>query len=122
MSQFGDKLKELRGSLTLYDVEKGTGISRAQIMRYESKQALPTPESTEKLANLFEVPYEELRLAYYEDLLVSSQEKKVVLKWAKDRLYSPTEQKLIEKIRQLSPEQQETFIERVLQFMDDMKP
>lgn len=63
----GEKLKTLRGSLSLFDVEKGTGISRATIRDYERSKYPPPPESLKKLAEYYEIPYVELRTLYFED-------------------------------------------------------
>jgi transcriptional regulator with XRE-family HTH domain len=88
------RLKELRGERSLLDIEKGTGISRVQIMRFEKAQRVPNPTNLRQLAEFFTVPYEELRSLYYEDLFQNKDEQRIVLKWAKKHLDSGLLQKL----------------------------
>jgi len=66
MSELGDLLKRFRGESSLFEVEKATQVSRAQLMRYE-KGLLPKEATLRKLADYFEVPYIELRKVYYAD-------------------------------------------------------
>ena len=86
MLHLSKRLKELRGERSLLDIEKGTGISRVQIMRFEKAQRVPNPTNLRQLAEFFNVSYEELRSLYYEDLFQNKDEHRIVLKWAKKHL------------------------------------
>lgn len=86
MSQLGAKLRELRGMLSLMDVERGTGISRIEISRYEQGRYAPSPQNLVKLAAFFEVPYDILRMLYYEDLFEDPKERAIALEWARQHL------------------------------------
>lgn len=85
MSCLGDRLKELRGALSLVDVEKGTGLSRIGVSRYEQGVNVPEPTNLKKLAEFYEVPYSELRKLYLEDLYSDSEELAIVLEWAEEK-------------------------------------
>lgn len=86
MSHLGAKLRELRGTHSLLDVERGTGISRIEISRYEQGKYSPSPPNLEKLAHFYELSYQELRLLYYEDLFQDPKERDIILYWAKQQL------------------------------------
>ncbi|WP_342042831.1 helix-turn-helix domain-containing protein [Bacillus sp. OTU2372] len=67
MNEFGNYLKELRGKLSLRDVQKGTGISHTYLSTLEKgydprtkKQRKPTPEILKKLSLFYGVSYTEL--------------------------------------------------------------
>lgn len=83
MSHLSQQLRALRGERSLLDIEKGTGISRVQIMRFEKAQRVPNPTNMRQLAEFFGVTYQDLRTLYYEDLLANPEEKQIVLAWAK---------------------------------------
>ncbi|WP_303672518.1 helix-turn-helix domain-containing protein [Vampirovibrio chlorellavorus] len=76
MSRLGDRLKELRGNLSLMDVEKGSGIPRFTISRYESGENVPSPSKIKQLAAFFEIPYPELRKTFYEELFLTNPDEK----------------------------------------------
>ena len=81
MTLLGDSLKELRGAdLSLYDVQRGTGISRGLIQAYERGEKVPGPENLVKLAEFYEVPYEDIRSRYYLECFASPQELEAALK------------------------------------------
>lgn len=84
MSHLGDRLKELRGELSLVDVEKGTGLSRIGISRYEQGVNIPEPTNLKKLAEFYEVSYKELRKLYLEDFYSDPEERKIVFEWANE--------------------------------------
>jgi transcriptional regulator with XRE-family HTH domain len=85
MSRLGEQLKELRQGRSLVSVEKGTGISRIEISRYEQGRYAPSPPNLKKLAVFYEVSYSTLRLLYYEDLLTEPEERAIVLEWARNQ-------------------------------------
>lgn len=55
-----ETLRKLRGDKSLLYVEKGTGISRVQIMRFEKGRRLPKVTPLKKLAEFFQVPFQDL--------------------------------------------------------------
>jgi len=83
MSHLSAKLRELRGDRSLLDIEKGTGITRVQIMRFEKCIRVPNPKNLRQLADFFQTSYSELRQLYYEDLFNDPEERQIVLNWAK---------------------------------------
>jgi transcriptional regulator with XRE-family HTH domain len=79
MSRLGDRLKELRGNLSLLDVEKGSGIPRFTVSRYESGENVPSSSKIRQLADFYEVPYPELRKLFYEELFHSEPSEREAL-------------------------------------------
>ena len=75
MNELGEFLKTLRGSLSLREVQDGTGISHTYLSTLEKgydprtkKQRKPTPEVLGKLARFYKVRYKDLMfLAGYLD-------------------------------------------------------
>lgn len=82
MSRLGERLKELRGVTSLYELAKQVGIDRSVLSRYERGVQAPEPLFLQKLANYFKVPYRELRKLYYEDFFSDSTERDIVVEWA----------------------------------------
>jgi transcriptional regulator with XRE-family HTH domain len=82
MGLLGERLKELRGTRALYDVEKATGITRIEVSRYEKGSYYPSPKNLSKLAEFFGVTYDELRILYYDDFFSDPKERELVLQWA----------------------------------------
>ena len=80
------RLQELRGNLSLYEIEKGTGIHRKDISRYESGKYQPTRPTLKKLAEYFGVSYEELLFLYFDEQYPESEEQEVIYKWASQKL------------------------------------
>lgn len=87
MSSLGDKLKELRGTRSFYEIGKACKLIPNDISRYEQAKRVPSSEVLDRLAAYFDVTYDELRKLYYDDLFnADSRERKIVLAWAKDNL------------------------------------
>jgi len=84
VSRLGDRLKELRGTLSLVDVQKGTGLSRSGVSRYEQGVNVPEPTNLKKLAEYYEVTYKELRKLYFEDIYSDPEERKILLEWVSE--------------------------------------
>lgn len=82
MSRLGERLKQLRGEASLYDIEKAITVGRSLLSRYERGIQTPDVEMLHKLANHFRVPYRELRKLYYEDFFSDSTERDIVVEWA----------------------------------------
>lgn len=76
MSRLGAYLEKLRGNLSLFDVQKGTGIHRFAVSKYETGKNIPPPDSMKKLAEFYEISLIELQKRYFEDLFFSSPEQK----------------------------------------------
>jgi transcriptional regulator with XRE-family HTH domain len=76
VNELGDFLKKLRGTLSLREVQEGTGISHTYLSTLEKgydprtkKQRKPTPEVLQKLARFYKVRYKDLMfLAGYLDI------------------------------------------------------
>ncbi len=84
-NQLGQKLKELRNTKTLYQVESESGINRSQLRRYELGR-IPEPEVLQRLADFYQVPYKELKALSFEDLFPKgSKDRALLLEWAKAR-------------------------------------
>lgn len=78
----GDKLKELRGTRSLYEVGKACKLIPNDVSRYEKGKRVPTPEVLERLANYYGITYKELRKLYYSDILANDErEKEVIVEW-----------------------------------------
>ncbi|MCM3125836.1 helix-turn-helix transcriptional regulator [Mesobacillus subterraneus] len=67
MNYLGDFLKDLRGNLSLREVQEGTGISHTYLSTLEKgydprtkKQRKPNPEVLQKLARFYKVSYSDL--------------------------------------------------------------
>jgi transcriptional regulator with XRE-family HTH domain len=84
MSRLGEYLKELRGDLSLYEVQKGTGLSRNLISLYESAKQVPTIPTLKKLSEFYEVPYRHLRKLSFEDLYSDPEDRSIILEWAEE--------------------------------------
>ncbi len=78
-SHLGDMLKKLRANLSLYDIEKGTGLHRYVVSKYETGKNIPSVEQLKILAEFYEYPYQALRKLYFEDLLMQDDEDWLVL-------------------------------------------
>lgn len=89
MPLLAERLKELRGELSIYEVGKGTGINRGHIQRYESGELLPPIPKLKQIAEFYEVPYSELWFLYFEDLHNTPEEQTLILAWAKKKLQKP---------------------------------
>jgi transcriptional regulator with XRE-family HTH domain len=76
-----NKLKDLRGSRSTYDVEKGTGIKRAEINTYEKGGYYPSAANLKKLAHYFDVTYSELRKLYYAETITDPEEQEAIKSW-----------------------------------------
>lgn len=84
MSKLGERLKELRGEASLYEVSKETGVPRGDISAYEKGEHLPTARTLAKLSDYYEVSYDELRKLYYDAYFSDPKERQIVLAWARE--------------------------------------
>jgi transcriptional regulator with XRE-family HTH domain len=76
------RLRELRGELSLYKVEEGSGIPRSMLKRYESGENLPEDMTLEKLSTYYQVDYAELKTLYYEDFFPhASINRQILFDW-----------------------------------------
>jgi transcriptional regulator with XRE-family HTH domain len=83
VNSLGQKLGELRGKTSLYEIEQKTQVPRINLSRYEQGLHLPTEKVLKKLALYFNVTYDELRILYYKDFFAKHPaEREIVLKWA----------------------------------------
>jgi transcriptional regulator with XRE-family HTH domain len=122
VTYLGSKLKELRGSLSLYEVGEDTGIPRIEISRYERGQHLPTPKNLKKLADYYEVPYEDLRVLYFSDYFSEeNDDRPIVLRWALKEALNTKEMDIIEAFRGISPSKQAEIQEHLLALLKEAK-
>jgi transcriptional regulator with XRE-family HTH domain len=117
MALLGAKLRELRGDLSLYEVSKATGIASADLSRYEKEDYHPSPGNLKKLADYYEVPYEDLRLLHYEDVFSDSEELGIVLKWANQKEYQSEELILIDTLRQVPLEKRAQLLAQFMKLI-----
>lgn len=118
MSQLAKKLRQLRGNLSLHEVGKGSGVASADLGRYESGHYYPTKSSLKKLAEYYEIPYEDLRLLYYEDIYADDgEERDVIIKWAFRNRYVADTLIILEYLRQVSPEKQDMVRCQILEIL-----
>jgi transcriptional regulator with XRE-family HTH domain len=77
------KLRELRGSRTLYSIEKEIQISRGTLLKYETGQLVPEKNRLTLLSKYYKVSYESLFGLLLEDLFPAhSLEREIVVQWA----------------------------------------
>jgi len=82
-NHLGQKLRELRGDKTIYQVAKEVQIDRTQLKRYEEGR-IPADEVLEKLAQFYDVPFDALRIMGFEDQFpVDSRQRQILIKWVK---------------------------------------
>jgi len=79
-NHLGQKLKELRGNLSLYEVEKDVGITRISIQRYESGERVPEDRNLEILAEYYQVPFELLKTLIFQNKYPSGSRDFSILK------------------------------------------
>jgi transcriptional regulator with XRE-family HTH domain len=76
------RLRELRGELSLYKVEEGSGIPRSMLKRYESGENLPEDLTLQKLSRFYDVEYSELKMLYFEDFFPEdSINRQILFQW-----------------------------------------
>jgi transcriptional regulator with XRE-family HTH domain len=120
MGRLGEKLKELRGNRSLYEVSKGSDVPSADLGRYEAQEYHPTKPTLKKLAEYFEVSYKELRFLHYEDNFADDPEElSAVIDWAIRKNYTSSEIKLIASLRQLPVEKHEALLNEFLKKIQD---
>lgn len=85
-SRLGQRLRELRGFTSLYDIERTAQITRTLLSRYERGKHIPSPNALRKLAKVYGVTYEELRILELEDLYVGTEDEPILLAWAQRQL------------------------------------
>lgn len=82
MSRLGERLRQLRGTQTLGDIERALDIARIVVSRYERGQRVPEAYMLKKLALHYGVSYKELRKLHFEDLYTDPEEREIILEWA----------------------------------------
>ena len=81
MPLLGTRLKELRVDLSFYEIGKAIGMTHGNLGKYEQGEVLPSRNTLRKLANYFEVSYQELFLLYLEDTYIDEDERQYVKEW-----------------------------------------
>lgn len=81
MPNLGKRLKELRGSLSFYEVGKAMGMTHGNLSKYEQGDVLPSRATIRKLADYYEVPYQELFELYLEDTYPTVEERAYIRQW-----------------------------------------
>ena len=90
MRFLADQLRKLRGSKTLYQVQQETGLPRITISRYERGENIPSAANLKKLSHYYGCDYKELRILYYNDILLDEEERLIVTSWALQYLLPET--------------------------------
>jgi transcriptional regulator with XRE-family HTH domain len=81
-----EKLRELRGERSLYQVGQELNFSRSLLSRYEKGEQTPEDTTLKRLAEYYAVSYEELKKPYFEDLYPKGSEARQVLEaWLKEQ-------------------------------------
>lgn len=117
MTQLGVRIRELRGSLSLYEVGKGSGVATADLSRYEQGKYLPSITNLKKLAEYFEVPYEELRFLYYEDFFKDG-ERKVITQWVFQQNYLEEELNVLKLLGQIPVPQRQAVLKQIMSLLE----
>ena len=79
-NKLGERLKTLRGSRPLNQVQQECGIDRGQLRRYEERERLPEDEALLKLASYYEVSFDELKILFFDDLYPEGSHNRALLK------------------------------------------
>lgn len=77
--KLGEKLLELRGEKSLYEVEKAAKVPRGNLYNYENGKHLPTERVLKQLADFYQFPYRELRKLYFDDYFPEGSEDREIL-------------------------------------------
>jgi transcriptional regulator with XRE-family HTH domain len=78
-SRLAEKLKELRGPRSFYQVEQESHISRSLIRRYEAGTHTPEEAMLKRLASYYEINYQMLIKLRLEDEYPEGSEKRLLL-------------------------------------------
>ncbi|MEB3288209.1 MAG: helix-turn-helix transcriptional regulator [Vampirovibrionales bacterium] len=82
MPSLGNRLKELRGTFSFYEIGKAIGMTHGNLSKYEQGKVLPSRSTLKKLADYFEVSYQELFQLYLEDTYTDQAERQYIKEWA----------------------------------------
>jgi transcriptional regulator with XRE-family HTH domain len=82
MTSLSERLKELRGSRSLYAVEQATKIDRSHLKRYEAGLLTPTLEKLKTLGDYYDA-MEELLFLYFDEFFPGKVERAYLVKWLK---------------------------------------
>jgi transcriptional regulator with XRE-family HTH domain len=85
MPSLSERLRELRGELSLYEVEKRTGIDRKVLSRYEQGQYQPSKDNLKKLADCYNAAHDELLILYFKTLFPQPAEQQIIIQWEKQQ-------------------------------------
>lgn len=86
MNYFGNRLKELRGEESLYEVAKAVGIQRTHLKRYEEGKYLPTFKTLEKLTHYYFDHHDEIWFLYFDDYFKEPYTVQMIVQWARQKL------------------------------------
>ena len=79
------KLRALRANKSLYAIEKESGISRGNLLRYENGMQIPENDSLKRIAAFYQVSFIELKKLWVADLFPEgSIEREALFAWLKD--------------------------------------
>lgn len=86
VNPLGVRLKMLRAGRPLNQVEKESGINRGQLRRYEEGR-IPEDGLLVKLADYYQVPYQELKGLAFETLYPKgTTQRQVLFTWVQENL------------------------------------
>lgn len=81
-SKVAQRLIELRGEQSIYEVAKSVGIRRSVLQRYEAGERVPEDKNLDLLAAYYEVDFDELKVLVFEDLFPKqSRDRQVLKRW-----------------------------------------
>lgn len=81
-SQLAERLRQLRGTRTLYQVEQESGISRSLIRRYENGTHIPEEQMLRRIAEYYEFEFPALRKLHFAALFPEGSEiRKTLFEW-----------------------------------------
>lgn len=119
MSQFGNFLREKRGTLAVRDVADELGISKTALSDYETGKQLPPEKLLKIFANVYELSLKELYMPYLEDKYSDPEKRTYILEWAIQKAMSAEERDLVTAFRKLPVEKQKQLLDNVLQESKD---
>jgi transcriptional regulator with XRE-family HTH domain len=85
IKKLADRLRELRGDLSYYEVGKATGVHRNHIKLYELGELMPTIQNLDRLAEYYEAK-PELYYLYLDEVFPEREQREIISEWVASRL------------------------------------
>lgn len=90
IKKLADRLKELRGDFSYYEVGKATGVHRNHIKLYELGELMPSIQNLDRLAEYYEAK-PELYYLYLDEVFPEQAQREIISEWVASRLAENTE-------------------------------